>query len=183
MIVIITNGNASQEAAPGEGSDGFTKPVFMLPHTMDGKFEETFGDVIKFVESNYRTINSKAGRAIAGLSMGGFHTANIALNYPNMFDYIGLFSSALGVSPMNNTSSPMYQNKDEKLKAQMRNGYKLYWMAIGVDDMPMLYKGNENFRKEMDSIGMKYEYMETGGAHTWNNWRDYLVIFAQKLFN
>ncbi len=183
MIVVMTNGNVSQEAAPGKGSDGFVKPTFMLPHTMDGKFEETFIDVIKFVEDNYRTINTKAGRAIAGLSMGGFHTANISMYYPNTFDYVGLFSSALGVRPGGGqTSSPVYQNQDEKLKQQMENGYKLYWLGIGVDDMPMLIKGNADFRKKMDDMGMKYEYMETEGGHTWTNWRNYLSIFAQKIF-
>lgn len=182
MIVVMTNGNVSQEAAPGEGSDGFTRPTFMLPHTMDGKFEETFIDVMNFVEKNYRTRASKEGRAIAGLSMGGFHTANISMYYPNTFDYIGLFSSALGVQPMGNTTSPVYGNQDEKLKQQMKNGYKLYWMGMGVDDMPMIYNGNKDFRKKMDDIGMKYEYLETEGGHTWNNWRVYLSIFAQKLF-
>ena len=182
MIVIMTNGNVSQEAAPGEGSDGFVKPTFMLPHTMDGKFEETFIDVMKFVEGNYRTLNAKESRAIAGLSMGGFHTANIALNYPNTFDYIGLFSSALGVRPMNNTPSPIYENTDEKLKTQMDNGYQLYWMAIGNADMEMILNGNKAFRDKMDGMGMKYEYLETEGGHTWNNWRNYLAIFAQKLF-
>lgn len=183
MIVVMTNGNVAQEAAPGKGSDGFTKPKFMLPHTMDGTFEETFIDIMRFIEANYRTINTKESRAIAGLSMGGFHTANISLYYPNTFDYVGLFSSALGVQPQNNgNTSPVYQNKDEKLKQQKENGYKLYWMGMGVDDMEMIYKGNENFRKKMDEIGMPYEYVETGGGHTWDNWRDYLTIFAQKLF-
>jgi enterochelin esterase family protein len=182
MIVVMTNGNVSQEAAPGKGSDGFVKPTFRLPHTMDGKFEETFIDVMKFVEGNYRTIEKKEGRAIAGLSMGGFHTANISLYYPNTFDYVGLFSSALGVQPMNNNPSPVYQNQDEKLKQQMENGYKLYWMGMGVDDMPMIYNGNKDFRKKMDDMGMKYEYLETQGGHTWNNWRNYLSIFVAKLF-
>ena len=183
MIVVMTNGNVSQEAAPGKGSDGFVKPTFMLPHTMDGKFEETFIDVMKFIEGNYRTTETKEGRAIAGLSMGGFHTANISMYYPNTFDYIGLFSSALGVRPGgNNTPSPVYQNQDEKLKIQMENGYKLYWMGMGVDDMPMIYDGNKDFRKKMDDMGMKYEYLETEGGHTWNNWRNYLSIFAQELF-
>lgn len=181
MIVVMTNGNVYQEASPGNGSSGFPKITFMLPNTMDGKFEETFGDVMKFVEDNYRTIAAKSGRAIAGLSMGGFHTANISLNYPDTFDYVGLFSSALGV-PRNNVTSSMYDNKAEKLKQQMENGYKLYWMGMGVDDMAMIYKGNENFRNEMDAIGMQYEYWETDGGHTWNNWRDYLTIFAQRLF-
>lgn len=182
MIVVMTNGNVSQEAAPGESSEGFITPSFMLPNTMDGKFEETFIDVIKFVESNYRTIESKEGRAIAGLSMGGFHTAYISLYYPNTFDYVGLFSSALNVNPRgNNPSSPVYQNVDEKLKQQMNNGYKLYWIGVGVDDTAV-YQGIQEYRKKMDSIGMKYEYVETDGGHTWQNWRSYLADFAQKIF-
>jgi enterochelin esterase family protein len=182
MIVVMTNGNVSQEAAPGKGPAGFVKPTFRLPNTMDGKFEESFIDVMTFIEDNYRTTETKAGRAIAGLSMGGFHTANISMHYPNTFDYVGLFSSALGVRPMGNGGSPVYQNIDEKLKRQMDNGYKLYWMGMGVDDMPMIYNGNWDFRKKMDDMGMEYEYLETEGGHTWNNWRNYLSIFAQKLF-
>ena len=179
----MPNGNVSQVAAPGKGSEGFVKSTFRLPHTMDGKFEETFIDIMNFIENNYRTTNTKEGRAIAGLSMGGFHTANISLYYPNTFDYVGLFSSALGVQPPNsNISSPVYQNRDKKLKQQMNNGYKLYWMGMGVDDMEMIYQGNEDFRKKMDDIGMKYEYVETDGGHTWNNWRKYLVEFVQMIF-
>ncbi len=182
MIVIMPNGNVSQEAAPGEGSSGFVRPTFMLPNTMDGTFERTFDDIMTFVEENYRTTETKEDRAIAGLSMGGFHTANISMNYPNTFDYIGLFSSALGVRPTNNSTSPIYQNVDEKLKEQMENGYELYWMGMGVDDMEMIYQGNVDFRNRMDSLGMEYEYHETEGGHTWNNWRDYLTIFTQRLF-
>jgi len=55
-------------------------PVFYLLHGaggdeeawMDGEFETAFPDVMKFIESNYRTIENKTNRAIAGLSMGGF---------------------------------------------------------------------------------------------------------------
>lgn len=183
MIVVMTNGNVAQEAAPGMGSAGFVQPTFRLPHTMDGQFEATFGEVMSFVEANYRTYGTKAGRAIAGLSMGGFHTANIAMNYPDTFDYIGLFSSALGVRPASEVpASPVYQNQDDKLKALRDAGYQLYWLAIGVDDMEIIYQGNTNFRKKMDEFGMPYEYVETGGGHTWNNWRDYLTTFLQQLF-
>jgi enterochelin esterase-like enzyme len=43
----------------------------MVPKTMDGTYEETFTDIINFVESNYRVKANKAHRAVAGLSMGG----------------------------------------------------------------------------------------------------------------
>lgn len=182
MIVVMPNGNVSQEASPGDGSSGFITPTFRLPHTMDGKFEETFVDVMNFVEDTYRTKGEKSSRAIAGLSMGGFHAANISMNYPDTFDYIGLFSSALGVQQGPPPSSPMYQNKDEKLEQQMENDYELYWMGMGVDDMPMIYQGNADFRKKMDDMGMDYVYKETDGGHTWDNWRKYLVEFSQLIF-
>ena len=49
MIVVMSNGNVVQEAAPGESSLGFYKPTMQLPNSMDGKFEETFPDIIKFI--------------------------------------------------------------------------------------------------------------------------------------
>lgn len=182
MIVVMPNGNVAQEAAPGEASDGLVKPTFMLPNTMDGKFEETFTDIMKFVENNYRTIKSKEGRALAGLSMGGYHTAYISRYYPNTFDYMGLFSPALNNKPEDYPSAPAYQNLDKNLKKQMADGYKVYWIGVGVDDFEILYKGIQDYRKKLDSIGMKYEYVETDGGHTWNNWRNYLEEFVQKIF-
>lgn len=182
VIVVMTNGNVVQEAAPGEGSIGYVRPTFMLPNTMDGKFEETFVDVMKFVENNYRTIATKQGRAIAGLSMGGYHTAYISQNYPNTFDYMGLFSPAMNNKPEDHPESPAYQNLDTKLKNQKNNGYKLYWIAVGKTDFGILLEGIEAYRKKMDSINMKYEFKLTEGGHTWGNWRDYLQEFVQKIF-
>ncbi len=182
MIVVMTNGNVYQQASPGNGSTGLVQPRMMLPNTMDGKFEETFIDVMNFIESNYRTIEEKEGRAIAGLSMGGFHTANISMHYPDKFDYVGLFSSALGVRPNGESTAEVYQNQDQKLKQQMENGVELYWMAIGEDDMDMILRGNEALRKKMDDMGMEYTYKETTGGHTWDNWRAYLVEFTQLIF-
>ncbi|KAA6318970.1 Carbohydrate acetyl esterase/feruloyl esterase, partial [termite gut metagenome] len=62
MIVVMTNGNAAQEAAPGESSLGLYKPTSQLPQTMEGSMELSFPDVVKFIDSNYRTIKKKAGR-------------------------------------------------------------------------------------------------------------------------
>ncbi len=181
MIVVMTNGNVFQEAAPGQGSSGYVKPTFMLPNTMDGKFEESFMDVMNFIDNNYRTIKKKEGRAIAGLSMGGYHTAYISMNYPNTFDYVGLFSAAIGVRPGPTPLSYIYKDVDEKLKQQKANGFQLYWIGIGSDDK-LIYQGLQNYRNKLDGFGFKYEYLETIGGHTWNNWRHYLVEFSQKIF-
>lgn len=178
MLVVMTNGNVAQEAAPGESSLGYYKPTMQLPNTMDGKFEETFGDVIQFIESNYRVNAEKSGRAIAGLSMGGYHSLHISRYYPNTFDYVGLFSAA--IVPNEKATSKVYQDIDNTLKVQLKNGYKLYWIGIGKTDF--LYKNVAEYRAKLDGIGMKYTYRESEGGHTWTNWRVYLSEFVPLLF-
>jgi len=178
MIVVMPNGNVIQDAAPGEGSAGFYKPQFMVPKTMDGTYEASFPDIIKFVESNYRVKAEKANRAIAGLSMGGFHSLHISRYYPNTFDYVGLFSAA--ILPNQDVSHEVYQNFDSTLKNQMENGYKLYWIGMGKTDF--LYDSGKQYRVKLDSMGMKYTYRESEGGHIWRNWRIYLSEFLPLLF-
>lgn len=178
MIVVMTNGNAAQEAAPGESSLNYTAPSMQLPKTMEGSFETAFPDVVKFIDKNYRTIKSKQGRAIAGLSMGGFHSMHISKQYPDMFNYVGLFSAA--IMPDKNVKSPIYEDIEGKLKVQFAKKPALYWIGIGNTDF--LYKANEEYRKMLDEKGYKYTYYETGEGHIWKNWRIYLTEFAPLLF-
>jgi enterochelin esterase family protein len=178
MIVVMPNGNVIQDAAPGEGSDGFYKPQFMAPNNMNGTYEAHFMDIVTFTESNYRVKADKSHRAIAGLSMGGFHSLQISRYYQNTFDYIGLFSAA--IMPSEDATGKVYSNFDETLQVQMDNGYKLYWIGIGKSDF--LYKANEDYRKKLDDMGMPYTYIETEGGHIWRNWRIYLSDFAPLLF-
>lgn len=178
MIVVMANGNVAQEAAPGESSLGYVKPTMQLPNTMDGTMEKSFPDVMKFIEQNYRTIQQKSGRAIAGLSMGGFHSLHISKEYPDQFDYVGLFSAA--IMPMNNTKSAIYENFNQKLKKQFDLKPKLYWIAIGKTDF--LYKANQDFRKILDENKYPYKYFENEEGHIWKNWRIYLAAFATMIF-
>ena len=178
MIVVMPNGNASQEAAPGESSRGMVPPTMQLPKTMEGSYEQAFPEIVKFIDKNYRTIKSKSGRAIAGLSMGGFHSLHISKQYPDMFNYIGLFSAA--IMPNKEVSSPIYENMEGKLKVQFDKNPALYWIAIGNTDF--LYKGNEEYRKLLDEKGYKYTYYESDEGHIWKNWRIYLTEFVPMLF-
>lgn len=178
MVLVMTNGHAAMEAAPGESSRGLYKPVHEKTGTMDGTFELNFKEIMSFVESNYRVIPDKAHRAIAGLSMGGFHSAHISAYYENSFDYVGLFSAAL--IKRDDATGKIYSNFDDLLKKQKDNGLKLYWMGIGKDDF--LFKANQEFRDKLNKLGMKYTYVETDGGHIWKNWRIYLGQFAPLLF-
>lgn len=177
MVVVMTNGHAGNAAAPGESPVDY-RPVWNAPDVFNGQFEDSFGDVMRFAESNYRIRKSKSGRAIAGLSMGGFHTLYISANYPDTFDYMGLFSAAT-IEPRN-TASNIYKSLEDKLTLQQRNGYKLYWTGMGKTDF--LYEPFRDFRSKLDAKAFKYTYFESEGGHTWANWRVYLTEFVPLLF-
>ena len=178
MIVVFTNGNIACEAAPLENADGYVNPTMSLPKTMEGTFEKSFPEIVKFIDSRYRTIAKKQSRAICGLSMGGFHTLNISLNYPDMFNYSGMFSAAIGVSDP--SISPLYQDFDKKLATYFAKKPALLWIGIGKTDF--LIQSNNEFRAKLDANGFPYKYMETDGGHIWKNWRIYLTEFVPLLF-
>lgn len=179
MIVVMTNGNAGETAAPGQCPEGFERvPGFQQRGMMEGSFELHFPDVVKYIESNYRVIKDKKHRAIAGLSMGGYHSLHISKYYPDMFDYVGLFSAAARFHDA--SECPVYQNEKAQIDAQFAKHPALYWIAIGNTDF--LYEENVKFRRHLDEKGYPYEYVETEGGHIWRNWRIYLTEFVPKLF-
>ena len=181
MILVMTNGNISQEACPGETSEGFKVPTMMLPKTMEGSFETAFPDVVKFIEKTYRVKKDKAHRAIAGLSMGGFHSLFISINNPDLFDYVGLFSAAVDQNQPDPKGHPeIYADRDAKIDNLFAKNPKLFWIGIGKTDF--LIKNNNDLRAYLDSKKHQYTYLETDGGHIWRNWRIYLSEFTPLLF-
>lgn len=185
MIVVMTNGNTNSQAAPGEWSRGMYRPSFQgdTLYKSLATMDESFPDVIDYVDTYYRTRKGKENRAICGLSMGGGHTYAITKRYPELFDYVGLFSAAIFLGDRNSTFTDVSQvdpRLQDQLAALFAANPKLYWIAIGKTDF--LYQGNADYRKFLDMKGYPYEYVETEGGHIWRNWRLYLSSFAQKLF-
>lgn len=175
MIVVMTNGCTKHVAAPGYSEEGMWSPY--MSGSMDGSFEKMFPSVVEWVDEHYRTIAKPEMRAIAGLSMGGFHSMQISKEYPTMFDYVGLFSAAIfrgeeGVAT--------YDDLEAKLERQFSDKPQLYWIAIGSGDF--LYDENVKYRELLDKLGCEYVYRESTGGHEWRNWRIYLTEFAQMLF-
>lgn len=182
MIVVMTNGNPGDVAAPGAAP---AKKAVVGQQAQgnamgSGRFEESIvKDVIPFIEKNYKVATDKNNRAVAGLSMGGMQTLYLTNNYPEKFSYFGVLSMGLmenrqGVS---NTSAEDRLKGLEKLKASQP---KLYWIGMGKEDF--LYQSGVALRKFLDDNKFKYEYLETEGGHTWPNWRIYLSELAPKLF-
>ncbi len=184
MIVVMPNGYLEQTGK-------YYTPESRL--WMESTFEENFSQLIAWTEAHFRTLTDKQHRAIAGLSMGGFHTMHTAALLNQSFDYVGIFSAlyvphtkqphserSIEMSALTLSDKPTYQQTEALLAQQFANPPQLYWIACGVDDF--LYEDNVVYRQYLDEKQYPYEYHESAGGHSWENWMDYLRIFAQRLF-
>lgn len=184
MIVVMPNGYLEQTGKhyPKE------KRLWM-----ESTFEENFSQLIAWTEAHFHTLTDKQHRAIAGLSMGGFHTMHTTALLNQAFDYVGIFSALyvphikqphaernLEISDLALSDKPVYNQTEALLQLQFANPPKLYWIAVGKDDF--LYQDNVVYRQYLDAKQYPYEYHESEGGHTWDNWIAYLTIFAQRLF-
>ena len=186
MIVVMPNGNTDCQAAPGEWSRGMYQPSFMgsVNQRPIATMDESFMDIVKYIESHYKVAKGKKNRAICGLSMGGGHSFATSKRYPDAFNYVGLFSAGLNIGGERNKSFYELLQQNKEVQQQLSRLFSakpaLYWIAIGKTDF--LYQQNADLRRYLDEKGYKYEYQETEGGHIWRNWRIYLTMFAQKIF-
>jgi enterochelin esterase-like enzyme len=137
------------------------------------KFSEALlTEVMPRVESEYRIMNDRNWRAIAGLSMGGSESLLTGLNHLDKFSWIGAFSSG-GIPEDFEKDFPAL---DSKANQQLQ----LLWIACGTEDR--LITINRNLRAWLKTKGVKATEIETPGMHTWMVWRRNLADFAPLLF-
>jgi enterochelin esterase family protein len=155
--------------------------------------QEFLTDIMPCAETHYRVIPTRQNRAIAGLSMGGGQTLNIAIPNLAKFAYVGVFSSgifsmfrnparggAAAPAPANPGPTWEEQNKAQLDDPALKKGLKLFWFATGKDDF--LINASRSTVDLFKKHGFTPVFQETTGAHTWINWRNYLNEFAPQLF-
>jgi len=175
MIVVMPAGHTSQTQGFGAGGRGAAAGG---PPPRDEFSEDFMTDIMPYVEKNYRTINDRPHRAIAGLSMGGSQTLNLAFSHLDKFAYIGVYSSGIlgggGAEAWEKAHAADLDN------ASLKKGTKLVWFRTGVDDS--LIANSKATVEMLKKHGFDATFKESEGAHTWINWRNYLNEFAPQLF-
>jgi enterochelin esterase-like enzyme len=172
MVVVMTAGHTPSAPGPpnaARGGGGFLSAT-------DAFAKEFVTDVMPLVEKRYRVMTDRAHTAMAGLSMGGSQTLNIAIPNLQRFAYIGVFSSGL-IGEADGWESRNLAMLDN---ASLKKGTKLVWFSTGKDDtlMPTTKATVDLLKKHAFNVAFE----ESPGAHTWINWRNYLNIFAPQLF-
>jgi enterochelin esterase family protein len=178
MIVVMPDGHTGPFRFGPGGGDSFSRQM--------EEFRDDFvTDVKPFVEEHYRVIGDRDHRAIAGLSMGGAQTLDIAFDNLAEYGYVGVFSSGIfGISGGFGGEAPSTEWEDGRRDvlddADLKQDLRLVWFATGSEDFMRRMSADTVAMLESHEIDVTYN--ETGGGHTWLNWRDYLGEFAPLLF-
>lgn len=162
-------------------------------------------DLIPFIDSHYRTLASREGRAIAGLSMGGLGAMKFALRYPQLFSFAASFSGAfdvpitgrLGKAPGarmlsalrsvfgDEGSSTRNENNVFLLlqgKPPAGTSFPYLYISTGKSDpLPQVSMSNPKFAKALAAAKLPHEYHERAGTHDWKFWDSEIKVMLARL--
>jgi S-formylglutathione hydrolase FrmB len=159
------------------------------------------------VVEKYRTVNSRYGRAIAGLSMGGFGALKLALKRPAGFAVVGSFSGAFAATRDGELERLIGSGEAKRMQAifgpagsRTRQENDVFTLAgalkpaaapyvyidCGIADNSLI-AANRDVVAALHKAGIAYEYHEVPGAHTWDYWdrrvREFLPLLVKRLAN
>lgn len=142
---------------------------------------ETFvvHDVVGAIDARYRTIPSGAGRAIAGLSEGGYGALNIGFHHPAVFRILESWSGYMKADPIasifgRSARRLAYNSPLSYLAAvapTLRRSHTYIWFYTGSKDSYRTQ--NRHFDALLSRYGVRHRFFLSPGGHTWVAWRDH----------
>ena len=163
-------------------------------------------ELIPDVQQRYRTIEARDGRAIAGLSMGGYGAIKFGLKSPQTFAFAASMSGAFGMTRFTDEQVPASWRESLKLfgtaGSQTRKANDLFelignvpasqitslpyfYFDCGTEDSPLIFPYNRQLADMMVDRKIPHEYRELPGDHSWAYWdrqvQEILRLAGQKL--
>jgi putative tributyrin esterase len=188
-----------------EGNDGW---YIDSATRMNDKYESyILMDLIPDVQQRYRTIEARYGRAIAGLSMGGYGAIKFGLKSPATFVFAASMSGAFGVTRLAEKEIPdswrpsVKQNFGasdsqtrtandlfellQKLTPARVASLPYFYFDCGTEDSALIFPSNRELAALMFEKKIPHEFRELPGDHSWSYWdqqvREVLQIAAEKM--
>jgi enterochelin esterase-like enzyme len=134
-------------------------------------------DVVHFVDAHFRTIRAARGRALAGLSEGGYGALNIGLWHPGEFGVLESWSGYEVADPiasifghgkaMLTANSPL--DTLAGVAGALRRAHTYVWFYSGSDDH--FRTQNERFAAALSRAGISHRFFLLRGGHNWALWR------------
>jgi S-formylglutathione hydrolase FrmB len=178
MIVVLPNG----------GRSFFANAAGMS----NSRYEDLIAsDLVQYVDTHYRTLATRESRAIAGISMGGFGAALIALRHPDLFGTAGPLSAPLASArTAGDGPSQVIFGAPDSEESRARDPLTLvtqlvpehapyFYVACGLEDS--LLGASRAFEKLLAARSLPHRYVEVPGGHTWAVWDEQLKAFFDVL--
>ncbi len=187
-----------------EGNDSWYIDSAAVP---SDKYESyIIKELIPDVESRYRTIQARYGRAIAGLSMGGYGSFKFGLKYPGQFVFVGSMSGAFGATRWTEkdrgagwnafaevfgpVAGPTRRANDlfeltNALSPAQTASLPYFYSDCGTEDSPPIFAPNRELADLFTQKKVPHEFRELPGDHSWAYWdrqvQEVLHLAAEKL--
>ncbi|HYE05373.1 MAG TPA: alpha/beta hydrolase family protein [Planctomycetota bacterium] len=158
-----------------------------------GAYEKHILEVVAFIDRTFRTAGGPRGRAIGGLSMGGYGAMKIGLKHPELFGSIAAHSGALDTMRQHREKrwpemagifgSTFPDSEDCFHLAELPGVKPAIRIDCGVDDY--LIQDNRRFHAHLFEIGVPHDYAEYPGSHDWEYWDahiDRALRFHREIF-
>lgn len=154
-------------------------------------------ELTNWVDTNYKTIPKREGRAITGLSMGGHGALYLAFRHQDVFGAAGSMSGGVDIRPFANNwdltqrlgKQSEYPERWEQhtvmglLHLLTPNSLKII-IDCGTDDF--FYGVNQQLHKELLYRNIPHDYLVRPGAHNWEYWTNaiqYQTLFFHNYFS
>ena len=164
-------------------------------------------ELIPDVEKRFRVSTQREGRAIAGLSMGGYGAFKFGLKHPQMFALVASMSGAFGAATWTDkditspgvirdsllttfgpANSPVRGANDVFKLAREASAKKIkplpyLYLDCGTEDF--LFSNNREFVNLLLELKLPHEYRQLPGTHSWSYWdsqiQEILKLAAREL--
>lgn len=153
-------------------------------------------ELVSWIDSKYKTIKDKKGRAITGLSMGGHGALYLAFRHQDVFGAAGSMSGGVDIRPFPNNwdmalrlgkYSEHPENWEKNTVINMLNLLQPNSLALLIDcgTEDFFFKVNENLHQQLLYRNLPHDYITRPGAHNWNYWNNaiqYQLLFMSNYF-
>ncbi len=177
MIVVIPDTETDIDEAIAENVPGAERRKSFYPVNAEAADRELMEDLIPYMKAHFRVRNDAGGRAVAGLSQGGYQALVSGLSHLDTFRWIATFSGVSTTTVPNKTVDEVL-NDPHKINRSLRN----FTVTVGTNDQ-VTGKDIAGLKATLDKNRIKYEYHEYPGLqHEMDVWRPSLVAFLERLF-
>jgi putative tributyrin esterase len=155
-------------------------------------------DLSAEVETRFPARTDRGGRAIVGVSMGGFGAVKLALRHPEKYAFVGALSAAIDVPRRPFSWRRLNQSRGHRemfgpdgSESRHKNDPFLLVRAADSGTVPFFYMTcgrqegllapNREFATLLTKYNIRHEFHEVPGGHDWNQWNAQLPALFESL--